>query len=321
MDFCNKHLEYEFITSLFLKGVIYPKEFVDLHNNVCNLKILDATNDLSTTLLELQKKLVTKTGFLKESILKPYYLGTDDSLLGLFQTAYTQSNFQEKVYEDAVKEHLLQISEQMENITNNLKDYEDMANAVHSANLENEVVKQRDQINYDLKIINASLKNILNLYAAGNPFSTKEKYTEYSDKYRLFLADLDFNLTDIVSDPLLSMILYTAINEIKNNTPKDNLDVYGKDKFKNLIGVLLNPQDYYTKCTNEEIDSPQVAQSCYKVYPEYMEMYLDMYLDKYNEFDQQKQINFRKCFNLIENQGQLISMCLSSFTNNPQPIK
>ena len=321
MDFCNKHLEYEFMTSLFLKGVIYPKEFVDLHNNVCNLKILDATNDLSTTLLELQKKLVTKTGFLKESILKPYYLGTDDSLLGLFQTAYTQSNFQEKVYEDAVKEHLLQISEQMENITNNLKDYEDMANAVHSANLENEVVKQRDQINYDLKIINANLKNILNLYAAGNPFSTKEKYTEYSDKYRLFLAELDFNLTDIVSDPLLSMILYTAINEIKNNTPKDNLDVYGKDKFKNLIGVLLNPQDYYTKCTNEEIDSPQVAQSFYKVYPEYIEMYLDMYLDKYNEFDQQKQINFRKCFNLIENQGQLISMCLSSFTNNPQPIK
>jgi len=320
MDFCNKQLEFEQLTSGFLKGIVYPKEYINLISNICNLKFIETSIELSESLKEIQKKIVTKTGIIKESRVKNYYLGNDDVLHELFQTCYQKVSEQEKLYDLVIKEHMELLYRQMENSVEDLSDFEQMSNAIHSATLENEVLKQRDQVHLDLRIIKTSLFNILMSYGSGEPFSTKEKYTQYSKEYQLFINSMFYNLTEVVSDPLYSMLIYTALSEIINTIPKNELDIYGKDKLKNLISVLLNPQDYYSKCSREEIDSPQVAQSFYKVYPEYMEMFLDMHLDKYEQFDQQKQINFRKCFNLVENQGQLISMCSASLSNQPKPV-
>jgi len=82
----------------------------------------------------------------------------------------------------------------------------------------------------------------------------------------------------------------------------------------NLFKVLCNPEEYYSYCRQELIISKSEGAAFREAYPEFYKMFSEIYIDKFHEMNYQEQINFQKCFDLVQDNSQLLQLCTPVIT-------
>jgi len=321
MEFAKPDLENEYVASKTLKGIMWPKSYIVLRENFCKIHSLEAIPEINSIIIMLQKSLLTPSGLLKDNKLEDFYKGKSEDLYKLLQYLFQISVDYENTYSLAVKGKLQAEMARIELVANTMSNTAEYAETIDKVNSEQMFLKQLDAIHYTLILNQNALAEILDIYGTGLSIPKKGKYSGYSEEYQFYLDDLYRNFIEEELNPEITRIVYQAIDAITQMIPRDNLDPFKLDQCKNLIDVLQEPDSFYIKCKNEEIQSSNVGSMFTMIYPGYTDMYLDMYMEEYEHMDLQAQINFRKCFNLIENVGELVSSVSSMINLGFVPIQ
>lgn len=299
--FCDIELQMEYIMSKVLKGVFWPVPFVALYGEFGRLVSPEVSPSISNQLKKLQKMILEPMGLLKEDKLEKYWKGGYPELLELLTTLEVEVSLLEPMFDLSVKSKLLQTEQELEMTMPNRDNWEDMGADIARASIQQQEIQQLDQDQTSLRNMGISLGNIIAAYGQGHSFSKREKYIGKVDKeYQLFLDDLYRSLDEKVEDSLLAACVFRAVDAISMLVPKDDLDPLKKDLCDNLIMILRDPESYYSFCKKEEIETVDIAIAFSKVCPSFFHMFLDTYLDEFENMAYQDQINFRKCFNLVE---------------------
>jgi hypothetical protein len=308
-NFCDPNLETEIQVSNILKGLLSNPTYISFREEICKLKMIDVSDDITEVLLMLQRKIVDSMGLLKDNKMEAYYKGKDNELFLLFKQLKEKIGKQIVTYEDALQKRMDESVAELE-YSMNQSDYASMVEGLGSISNEEMYTKELEATQQDMFNMEVSLRNIINAYDKNEPFiSKKAYYSKFDTEYKLYLDQLTKSIDQITNSALVSMNVFQAIDSITQKVPPNDLDPFKQDEVDNLVHIFMNPKDYYSMCKSEAIDSEENATLFQHVYPEFHKLFLDMYMDDFETMDIQEQTNFRKCFAIPEDNMELVTLC------------
>lgn len=309
----NPGLEAESMSGSILSGNFLPGNYMILRTLFSSLSIPESIQ-ISFTSEELKKKLVDKLGLLKDKEIKSFYYGKNPGLLEAVKMIYEECDELVPVYEQA--------SEQSQRFHydrtfKNISEQNDVSEMAKIAAMSPPLTEETWYITVTqkkLEILKSKLSSIVSLYGQT---TGKVKEDKFEQKGRMelkrFLTNLEENLPDMGLDPIVIMALYRSISILAAAIPNDDLNPFLIDVMENLYGVLCHPEDYYSYCKQEKIIDERVGRAFLECCPEFFNTFTSIYIEEYPKMDFQEQINFQKCFDMSQDNSQLIMMCSPVF--------
>lgn len=307
----NPQLEAEYLASCILDGNIIPGGYTIIRMLISRLPVV---NFGETSMIEeiLQKKLLDKMGLLKDKEIEDFYYGKNPELLSIFNQMLNEVMILEPVFKKAQEEEQQAHHDQIFNEIQNTEHVDDMATIVNGSTPQTQHNEELQADDFKLRSLESMLDSIIELYGTAD---VKIKYKKQSKmdtiELKMFLLNIEQNIPKVNMDPMVVSTLYQDLSILAQNIPTDILDPFTIDSMNNLYMVFCNPKDYYSYCKKEEIDSAMIGEAFYTAFPEFHSLFVDMYMEDYESMDYQEQTNFRKCFALTENNGDLVSFCSS----------
>lgn len=314
----NPELEAESISALILADSSVPQEYVNLCMLMSSLSIpeLPTIEEMGDA---IKKKYIDKLGLLKSSHVVNFLKGKDEDMYLIFQLLYEESSMLYPMYEVSAQieqklhfEKVLQQTLEQEDVSDKQRIAQSHS-AIGGKAWEHMVMSKK------LEVLQNKLSTILSLYGSYS-MRLKEKKNKNMDPIELkrYLTLLEQDLMKSGLDPLVIMCTYKALCILAAAIPNDSLDPSKVDVMDNIYDVFCNPQDYYSYCKQEKIIDQKVGSAFYDAYPEYFKKFSSMYVEDYEQMDYQDQINFQKCFDMVQDNSQTISMCSLAYKIAPQ---
>ena len=302
----NSNLEREYISSLILKKISIPQNYSKLRLLISEIPILDTSEVMN---LDYPTKLTDKLGLLIDNIIENYYYGKKNDLLEQFVILHSQVHSLIPVYRNLAVSKMDEVSTELDNSDLGYQ-FETIAFNLGTQLNKNVEIQNYDKMNNDLQKMSASLLNIISMYGSSTEkVKSKSKFTGYNTEYRLYVHDISINPDNYVYDPTIAVTLGKAVSAISEMDPTYSLDPFAKELEDNLLMVLQNPKDFYIDCKADNIVSSKIGTLFALTYPEFHDKFLDIYLEDYDKMSYPDQINFRKCFGLVEDTTQLTTLC------------
>lgn len=320
----NQQLECEHLTGRILKGDQIPGPFTTLKIVFSSLPMVDA-GDSEIILGLLQKKLVNKLGLLKDSEIENFYYGKNPELLEAVERIKAEVDESLPALEIASEVERNDYFDRKFQEVNSQEDVSDMVQILNSSSQNSRRFDELENRKIDSQVLQTKIETILDLYGkAERKIRDKDQRAMNPLELKEYLTQIERDMPYSDYDPVMVMTLYYTLSILSASIPNDELDPFRVDIMQSLYNVLCNPDDYYAYCKQEKIVDISEGKSFSECYPEYYKKFTNMYVDEYDDMDYQQQINFKKCFDLVEDNSDLVAMCSTSLTPpppQPQGIK
>lgn len=302
-------LEAEYVASLFLKGNIISPSQTHLRMEFAQLPLASIGSDFDDLLVELRDEIISSFGLLDDLVMDAFLHGTEKSILELVSELYQRANAFLPVMQMGLQQKEVQQIQMVEQATSEFTDFEDLSQMLNPIIVQHEGLDVIRANMINLLKLHAGLGNILGMYGTEpQKFSKKRDISEDSDKYSMYLIDLQTHLDEVVPDAIVAAKLGLALQSLGIVKPTNGLDPFQEQVYKNIIEILAHPKDYYKDCKTNGVLNTQVGQLFSTTYPEFYKKFLSMYLDDFESMTFQEQINFRKCFNLPADDSELLQL-------------
>ncbi len=305
----NPQQESEYIASQLLSMSEIPKEFTNIAILFSSLPMVEFGLSEKILLL-LRKKLVTSIGILKDEEIKKFMQGKNPELFSFVEVLERESSeffpLLKRAAEVEGNIHVIKTYEEMRQH----KDNDFMMQQLSGTPETTSTTDDLNQKELMARTLLSKSKSLLRLYGSSNEKLKIKKSNQMSPiELKVFITKLENSFTNANLDPTIVMVLMEALQVISASIPPNDLDPLLVDVMNNLYKILCNPEEFYSYCKNYEVVDEKEGQAFYEVYPAFHSKYLEMYMDDYDHMDYQDQINFQKCFGLVQDNSEIIALC------------
>ena len=303
----NLELDSEYLASQIIRGVLFSENYILCRAQFCNMPLIDFIPEIFILQNAIKKELVAPFGTIQDKPLEKFLSGENDGLLDAVIYLKQMADTTIPTYQQALVEAFEDITKELE-INMSGQDFLGMGQAIqiaaaHKSDLDH--IRQSDMI---LRKLSGSCENLIAKFGTVTAKLNKKRLkVGNNNEYKFFISDLMFHPEYFSGNMSLGVVMGHLLDTIKSALPTGEVfDPYKLDEMSCILDALSYPKDFYSMCENDSIVSPAIGEKFGKCYPEYWKKFVDMYLHKYENMDYEKQLKFRKCFGLRENNSQLI---------------
>lgn len=303
-DYCKA--ESEVVTSYLMKGIKFPDAFISLRKVVacfCDVQVPELKEEINKIRESFYR---SDSLMLKMAKVLDLYRGGESAIL---QDIYRLApQIQEYVFalEFEIESRVLLATKQMQTTVETMQTIADFANQVDRLQQEKVLIDIAKDKLTSLRQVLQYIEILPSLVGHQDKITLKPLYTKYDEKFLKYLIELEQSF-DLYLDVPTNVVIFTALGAIHQVIPQDFIHPFKQDECDNLVKLLMFPEDYMETVRAEGIVSPKVASLFCRTYPTLALQYLDTNLEELSKMDYQKQLNFKECFDLHENLGDLSS--------------
>lgn len=305
--FGNSELDAEYLASQIIRGTIFPESYIMARAIFCDMPIIEFVPEIAKIQMGIQKQLIHPFGTIQDKSLEKFLSGENTEVLSALKMVKEKADALASVYQQALIEAFLEAFHELE-INMSGQDFRGMGEAIGIASQHKAEEDRIRQSETYLRKASGSCEQLINLFGTLKvKLSKKNLRVGDNTDYKLYINSLTFNPQVFTGSIVLGVVMGNVLDTLKSALPKGNvLNPYKLDETNCLLEALCYPKDFYSMCENDKIVNTIIGEKFGKCYPEYWKKFIDLYLKKYEDMDYEKQLIFRKCFGLRENNSQLI---------------
>lgn len=305
-------LESEYLVCQIIRGDIYPSEYVDVRLQFSSLEMVEIPGEIPVLLQQLKKMIITPFGIIDDKDVNKFSEGKHPKLLELVMLLKEEVEKTIPIYKQAFQDKYDDMQRELENNMHG-QDIIGEAEAIKVTMGEKPFIDYLTETNLSLMKLSTNLEYIINDYGSFKIKLKKPKIkVGLNPDYMMYIKNIQLHPELVTDSSILAICLGRTIDAINRALPNiglhDILDPFKKQESECILEVLTYPKDFYSKCENEEIVSGGVGTEFGGCYPAYYKKFILMYLEDFDKMDYQKQINFRKCFGIPEDNSQLLQL-------------
>ena len=157
----------------------------------------------------------------------------------------------------------------------------------------------------------SSLENILNSYGSGHIEYKSKELPSNEKELRLFLPIFTKLLFEMEMPISVGICIGRVVDAISSFLKSPELQPYSKDTLVNMIKCFKHPDSYYSMVKRGQITQAAIGQMFAYCFHEHALQFADSLLEDFPSMTYQQQLNFRKSFNIPDNDTDLIKLCSS----------
>ena len=310
----NTKLEMEILIGDYLRGIIYPIDYINLLIRLSKLPMIELITDSMylATVLEIQKLLKSdpKETLDKEEIIKIY--NKKSKIPFLIESLVNQSKLLSLELNVAVQQEHIQRTNDLITSMDTLdpeslgQSIDNAANFKQMPDLSTQVLQSMNQVIVFGEGILKSINEIQSKYIEDN-----QKIPKTIIDFKLYILEKVQSLQNVDILPDFLMPLMETLAYIEQQIPQDELDPWKLDVFFELIQVLRNPKKFYSYIKQDKIIDGSIGEAVGQLYPETYNIATELVIDKLNSnnITYQKQIMYLNQCSLQQDNSELVSLC------------
>lgn len=157
----------------------------------------------------------------------------------------------------------------------------------------------------------SSLQNIINSYNMGYIKYTYKELPASEKELRLILPSFTKQLFEVEMPISVGICIGRIVDSLSSLLKTPTIQPYNKDTLENMMKCFKHPDSYYSKVKQGSITQSAVGQMFVYCFHEHALQFADILLEDFPSMPYQQQLNFRKSFNIPDNDTDLIKLCSS----------